>query len=272
MKPNEIARLPIGVFDSGVGGLTVFREIASHLPHEDLIYFGDTARLPYGSKSPEAIVRYSLECASFLLEQRIKLLIVACHTSSAHALEILQEKLPIPVIGVIQPGFELLMQSTRNQRIAILGTESTIASKVYQNLIQQHYPMACIFPIACPLFVPLAEEHFFEHAAADLIAAHYLDPLKNANIDAALLACTHYPLLKKAIQKALGPSVQVLESAPTCAAQAQSMLSSSGLLNPQEKKPVYRFYATDYPARFSTLARTFLGYEIDLTLIHHSSH
>ncbi|MBF8263585.1 MAG: Glutamate racemase [Parachlamydiales bacterium] len=258
---------PIGIFDSGVGGLTVFREVVNHLPHEDLIYFGDTARLPYGSKSPEAIIRYSLECATFLLEQNIKLLIVACHTASAHALEILQEKLPIPVIGVIQPGFELLMQSTRSQRIAILGTESTIASGVYQNLIRQHYPMASIFAVPCPLFVPLAEERFFDHAAADLIAAHYLDPLKEANIDAALLACTHYPLLKRSIHKALGPSVKILESAFTCAEQAQAVLCLNHTLNPQEIKPAYRFYATDHPIRFSTLAKTFLGYEIHLTLI-----
>ena len=264
MTPNN----SIGIFDSGVGGLTVFREVSRILPQENVIYFGDTARLPYGSKSPEAIVRYSLECASFLYQQGIKLLLVACHTASAHALEILQEKLPIPVIGVVQPGFELLMENTRKQRVAILGTASTIASNVYQNLIRQHYPLAQIFPIACPLFVPLAEEHFFEGAAADLIAEHYLKPLQSADIDAVLLACTHYPLLKKAIQKAIGPSIKMIEPAQSCAMMARSLLSAAHLINLQDEKPRYQFYATDHPERFAALAKTFLGHEIQLTLIH----
>jgi glutamate racemase len=258
---------PIGIFDSGVGGLTVFREVARRMPHEDLIYFGDTAHLPYGSKSPEAIIRYSLECASFLLEQKIKLLIVACHTSSAHALEILEERLPIPVIGVIQPGFELLMQTTRKQRVAILGTASTIASNVYQDLIRQHYPQAQVFPIACPLFVPLAEEHLFDHAAADLIAEHYLLPLKGADIDAALLACTHYPLLRRAIHKVLGPSIKILESAESCSEAARILLSEAHLLGTTEKKGQYRFYASDHTARFESIANTFLGQPIQLDLI-----
>ena len=257
----------IAIFDSGVGGLTVFREVSRLLSQENLIYFGDTARLPYGSKSSDAIIRYSLECASFLLDQSIKLLLVACHTASAHALEILQEKLPIPVIGVIQPGFELLMEATRSQRVAILGTASTIASQVYQNLIRQHYPSAQVFAIACPLFVPLAEEHFFEGAAADLIAHHYLQHLQNADIDTVLLACTHYPLLKKAIEKAIGPSIKIIEPAESCAMMARSLLSATHLLNAQKEKPCYQFYATDHPERFTTLAKTFLGHEIQLRLI-----
>jgi glutamate racemase len=258
---------PIGIFDSGVGGLTVFREIALELPHEDLIYLGDTARLPYGNKSADAIIRYSLECADFLLEKEIKLLLVACHTASSYAIEILQEKLPLPVIGVIQPGFELLMSSTRSQRVAILGTESTIASNVYQNLIRQHYPNAHVFSVACPLFVPLAEESMFHHPAAELIAHHYLDPLKSAEIDAALLACTHYPLLRKAIQQALLPNVKVLESAASCALMARSLLADSHQLNPQNQKPRYQFFATDHPERLSSLAKTFLGHEIEFQRI-----
>jgi glutamate racemase len=265
---QHLASQPIGIFDSGVGGLTVLREISRHLPQEDLVYIGDTARLPYGNKSSGAIIQCTSECAHFLLEQKIKLLIVACHTASAHALDILQETLPIPVIGVIQPGFELLMENTRTQRVAILATASTIASNVYQNLIRQHYPLACIFPIACPLFVPLAEEHFFDHPAAELIAVHYLQGLHAANIDAVLLACTHYPILRKAIQKALPPSVKILESAQSCAEQVRSLLMTSELMNKQEKKPHYQFFATDHTERFATLAKTFLGHEIDLKLMH----
>lgn len=257
---------PIGIFDSGVGGLTVFREVSKILPHEDLIYLGDTARLPYGNKSSEAIIRFSLECAHFLLSQNIKLLIVACHTASSHALETLQKALPIPVIGVIQPGYELLMASTQTQRVAILATPATISSHIYQNLIHQNYPMAQVFPVACPLFVPLAEESLYDHEAAYLIAKHYLQPLNSMNIDAALLACTHYPLLRSAIQKALDPSVKILESATSCAELVRYMLAKNHELNQQQTKPSYRFFVTDHPERFSTLAKTFLGRNIELSL------
>jgi glutamate racemase len=264
MTPND----PIGVFDSGIGGLTVFREISRLLPQENLIYLGDTARLPYGSKSPEAIMSYSLECASFLFNEKIKLLVVACHTASAHALDILQEEFPIPILGVVQSGFELLMETTETQRVAILGTSSTIASNIYQNLIRQHYPNAQIFPIACPLFVPLAEENLFDHKAADLIAEYYLSALTAAHIDAVLLACTHYPLLRQAIQKVLGPSVKILEPARNSAEQVRSLLSSSHLLNGQKNKPDRRFYVTDHPTRFAALAKIFLGQEIRLHLVN----
>jgi glutamate racemase len=234
------------------------------LPHEDLVYLGDTARLPYGSKSPSTVIQCTLECARFLQSLQIKLLIIACHTASAHALETLQETLPIPVVGVIQSGFELLMETTQSQRVAVLATQSTISSQVYQNLICQHYPLATVFPIACPLFVPLAEEHLFDHPAADLLAAHYLQNLQTADIDAVLLACTHYPILHRAIRNALPPSVKIVESACSCAKQIRSWLMASHLLNEQTSPPRHRFFATDHTARFATLARTFLGQEIDL--------
>lgn len=259
---------PIGVFDSGVGGLTVFREIAAMLPHENLLYLGDTARVPYGNKSPAAIIRYTQECAAFLVEKNIKLLVIACHTASAHVLEILQEKLSIPVIGVIQGGFEILMQSTINQRVAILGTASTIASKTYQNLIKEHYPSAVIYPVACPLFVPIVEEHLFGHPAADLIAKHYLEHLKNEEIDAALLACTHYPLMRAAIQNVLGPRVKIIEPAAICAGQVKALLQDTNLLNLQNRQPLYHFFATDHLERFQHLAKTFLGQEVHSVLVH----
>lgn len=258
---------PIGVFDSGVGGLTVFREIVRELPTENVVYLGDTARLPYGNKSPEAIIQYSLECAQYLLRRhQIKLLVVACHTASAHALEVLQESLPIPVVGVVQPGFERLMETTRNQRVAILATTATIASNSYQHLIQEHYPRAIIYPIACPLFVHLAEEHLFDHPAADLIADHYLRSLRTEDIDAILLACTHFPILYQAIQKALPTSVKIIDPAPCCARQVVHLLSETQNLH-FNQSPTHRFLATDHPIRFATLAKTFLGHTIDLEIV-----
>lgn len=250
---------PIGLFDSGIGGLTVFRQVARLLPREDLVYFGDTARLPYGTKSAETIVRFSLENAEFLLEKDVKLLIVACHTASAHALAILQEKLPIPVIGVVDAGLDLLMQTTRSQRVAVLATASTISSGVYERRILERNPSAKVFSIACPLFVPLAEELFFSHPAAAEIAVHYLAHLKASRIDAALLACTHYPLLRPVIEQAIGPNIAILEPAQTCAAMAKQLLQKLDLLNPQSTPPSYRFYATDNPSRCSALAKSFLN-------------
>lgn len=248
---------PIGLFDSGVGGLTVLNEIAKILPQENIVYLGDTARMPYGNKSPETVLSYALEGASFLLEKEIKLLIVACHTASSYALETLKKQLPIPVIGVIQPGFELLMQSTKNIQVAILGTEGTIRSGVYQNLILQHHPEAVVFPVACPLFAPMIEEGLIEHPSAKLIADHYLSDLRNSPIDAALLACTHYPLIRPLIQEALGDHVKLIEPAETCALQAREWLTSSSLLNRQIIPPIYQIYSTDNPFKFEQLMKRF---------------
>lgn len=249
---------PIGLFDSGFGGLTVMREVMRLLPHEDLIYLGDTAHLPYGNKSPQTLLELARENSAFLLQQNIKLLIVACHTASSHTLAFLQETLPIPVIGVIEPGLELVASL---DRIAILATSGTIESGVYQSLLQKQNPKARIYPQACPLFVPLVEEGFTDHPSARLIAAAYLAPLKG-KVDAALLACTHYPLLRPIIQEALGPAVKLLEPAMPCALQAKTYLTSAHLLNPQTKKPRYSFYATDAPNKFRQGGKIFLGTDI----------
>src|SRR3989344_4691726 len=182
---------PIALFDSGVGGLTILREVHRQLPLENTIYFGDTARLPYGNKSPETVLRYTLENVSFLLEKQIKYLVIACFTASSHALDALEQRLAVPVIGVIQSGLEELMRATKNKRVAILGTESTIKSGVFQSIIQKQAPGAVIFPVACPLFVPFIEEGLSVHPALRLIAHHYLDCLADKDIDSALLACTH---------------------------------------------------------------------------------
>ncbi|HSX25522.1 MAG TPA: glutamate racemase [Chlamydiales bacterium] len=259
-----MTELPIGLFDSGFGGLTVMREVVRILPHENLIYLGDTAHLPYGTKSPEAVLGFALENSDFLLKKNIKLLIVACHTACSHALAALQKKLPIPVIGVIEPGFELLMQTTRTMRVAILGTTSTIESGIYQSLFQKHMPQAEIHPIACPLFVPLIEEGFVNHISSEWIARTYLSPLTQKGIDAALLACTHYPLIRPILQKVLGPTVQLIEPAEQCAWQAFHALDKAHLLNPQRAKPRYEFFATDDPEKFRRLGRAFFGSEIEI--------
>lgn len=253
---------PIGLFDSGIGGLTIFRELTRLLPFEEFLYFGDTARLPYGNKSPESIARYSLECASFLCSQGIKLLIVACHTASTQALSLLQTTLSIPVLGVSQSGFAMILEAPQ-ERIAILGTSSTIASNAYQQFVQLHAPERQLFPIACPLFVPLVEENLFDHEAAQLIVHHYLDPLKDSRINAALLACTHYPLLKCRIQSALGPSVHLLDPAFHSAKEARQLLIKQQLLTPHTTTPQHRFFVTDNPSRFATLAHLFLGEILD---------
>lgn len=250
---------PIGLFDSGFGGLTVMKEVMRLLPHENLIYLGDTAHLPYGNKSPQTVLQFTRENVSFLLKKEIKLLIVACNTACVHALDTLQKEVPIPVIGVIQPGLELILNIPR---IAILATTSTIESGVYQSLIQKHNPQAKIIAKACPLFVPLIEEGFDQHPSSTLIAESYLKHLRG-EIDAALLACTHYPLIRPVLQRVLGPEVKLLEPATLCALQAQSCLCKMNLLNPSIKMPRRKFYASDDPEKFRRLGRVFLGTEID---------
>jgi glutamate racemase len=249
---------PIGLFDSGFGGLTVMREVIRLLPHESLIYLGDTARLPYGNKSPETVLQYAVENSRFLLQKGIKLLIIPCHTACSHALQHLREILPIPVIGVTEAGVDLLKNYSR---IAILATQSTIESEVYQNKIRESLPHAKLFAKACPLFVPLVEEGFYNHVSAELIAENYLSSLKG-KIDAALLACTHYPLIRSPIQKVLGPEVELIEPASACALKAQEILTQLNLLN-HDKTPSYEYYVSDAPEKFRTLGEIFLGKKIE---------
>jgi glutamate racemase len=253
---------PIGLFDSGVGGLTIMRELAAQLPNEHLIYLGDTARLPYGNKSPEAILRFAIDNSAFLLEQNIKLLIISCHTASSHAFHALKDSLPIPVLGVTEPGVQSLLRATRTKRVAVLGTAATIASGIYQSLIKLQDPNTQIFAISCPLFVPLVEEGLQDHQAAKLIAEHYLSSLRSQNIDAVLLACTHYPLLRATIQEVLGPSIQLVEPASSCAIQAKQLLTSLNLLNEVNRSPKYRFFASDDPEKFQHLAKIFFPHPI----------
>ena len=248
--------LPIGFFDSGIGGLTVMREAASLLPHENLIYLGDTARLPYGTKSPDTIRRFSLENARFLRDQNIKLLVIACHTACSHALEIVKNDLSVPVVGVLEAACSALIAAANLKKVGILGTQGTIASGVIEKTLRIIRPDIEIFPVACPLFVSLVEERFHNHPAADLVAERYLAPLREQKIDAALLACTHYPLLRSCIQKAL-PDVELFEPASGCARQIQSTLEKTGAFNTSQTLPSYQFFATDDPIKFQANANLF---------------
>lgn len=256
----------IGIFDSGFGGLTVMRAIRSVLPHENIIYFGDTARLPYGSKSAETILRYSVENSTFLLNQGIKILVLACHTACAFALEHLQKNFPIPVVGVIPPAVDQLVQGSKTGHVAILGTRATISSGVYQQQIKQRLPNAEISAISCPLFVPLVEEGYVEHPLTEMVIHEYLRPLQRKETDAILLGCTHYPLLLPIIQKELGENVLLVDPAMSCAENVRALLLENNLLNIQTDTPHYQFYVSDDPEKFRLLGKTFLNYPIEHVL------
>lgn len=252
-------KAPIGLFDSGFGGLTVLREVVRELPFEDVIYLGDTAHLPYGDKSPEKIRELALDNGKFLLTQGIKLLVVACHTACSHALDLLAATLPIPVVGMIQPGLEGLRKASHLNRVAILGTTSTITSQIYQNNLADLDVLA----IACPLFVPLIEEGFHNHKAAELIAREYLKPVMEHGSDAVLLACTHYPLIRSLLSQILGSQVTLVEPAERCAQEVKKRLANKNLLNLQRCSPKRTFYTTDAPKKFQSLGAAFFGQAID---------
>jgi len=252
-------RAPIGIFDSGIGGLTVARAIYERLPHESTIYFGDTARVPYGPKSPDTVRRYSLEILHWLLGQGVKAVVIACNTSTAHALEALQAESPVPVIGVIEPGARAAVSAMRRGPIGVIGTTGTIASNAYARAIQAVKAGATVEQKACPLFVPLVEEGWFEHPAAELIAREYLEPLKRANVDVLVLGCTHYPLLKPLLQRTMGPDIRLIDSGEETAAAVQGALHSTGLNAPAGATPAHRFVVSDDEARFRQVGSRFIG-------------
>lgn len=258
MKEN-----PIGIFDSGLGGLTVLKEIARLLPYESTVYLGDTARVPYGNKSKDTIVRYSFENARFLLRHHIKLLVIACNTASAFALEEIRSALPIPVIGVIEPGAKAATAATRTGRVGIIGTEGTIKSGAYCSAIKALAPDVKTFTQACPMFVPLAEEGWTDNSIAIDTAAMYLAPLKKFGIDTLVLGCTHYPLLKRTIAKVMGPGVKLIDSAEAAAQEVRRTLAENGIANGQNTAPSRRFYVTDSPERFLKVGKTFFGEELN---------
>ena len=258
------ADAPIGVFDSGVGGLTVLRALTARLPHEHTIYLGDTARVPYGTRSGEVVTRYALMSARHLAQHGIKLLVVACNTVSAHSLPALANALPIPVLGVIEPGASLAAQRTRGGAIAVLGTPATIDSGAYQAALRRLAPLAPVIARACPLFVPLAEEGWTEGEVPRLVAERYLSDLRRSGVDTAILGCTHYPLLSRTIAEVLGPGVSIVDSAEAITQSVVDLLASRGLLRRAGSDAArHRTLCTDVPGRFRAVAERFLGRPVD---------
>jgi glutamate racemase len=254
---------PVGAFDSGVGGLTVVKEMRAMLPAENIVYLGDHARIPYGNKSPETIIRYAREIMAYLRSHDVKAVVVACNTASAHALSILQKEADIPVIGVIAPGVEAALEATRNGRIGVIGTAGTIGSEAYQNLLRQLRPGVVITAVAAPLLVSLVEEDWLSHPATQLILEEYFAPMKAARVDTVVLACTHYPLLKPLAQRILGPDVVLVDSAQTAAFALAHKLATTDLLRADGTAGQTTIYSTDVPAQFLRLAERFLGEKIE---------
>jgi glutamate racemase len=252
----------IGIFDSGIGGLTVLQEITALLPHEHLIYLGDTGRYPYGTKSADTVRRYSLENAAFLAEKGIKLLVVACNTSSAVALDSLRAQLDVPVVGVIEPGAAAAVKCTHNRKVGVIATEATIASGAYTRALKRLGPDLEIYTRACPLFVPLAEEGWVDNAVAQSTAALYLTSLKRSGIDTLVLGCTHYPLLAEVIADVMGPKVTLVDSARTTAVAVRETLARDGLTRRSGPSSV-SFFVTDATDRFAKVASRFTGLKVD---------
>jgi glutamate racemase len=252
----------IGIFDSGVGGLTVMQQLMRTLPQERFIYFGDTARVPYGNKSRDTVERYCIENTICLMEKKIKLLVVACNTASALALSKLRQLFHIPIVGVIEPGAERAVATTHNQCIAVLGTKGTIQSGAYQAAIKNLAPKATIIPIACPLFVPLVEEQWLRHPATRLIIQEYLQSLFDYSIDTLLLGCTHYPLLSPLIQEHVGEEVKLVDSAAACADQVAHLLQQNQLMAPilQGK---HQYFVSDDPEKFRSLGEHLFGHPLE---------
>jgi glutamate racemase len=257
---NSNTELPIGIFDSGVGGLTVVRQIHKALPNEDLVYLGDTARVPYGTKSPSTVVRFSCEDTQFLLQQNVKAVVVACNTASAWALPTLEKKFKVPIFGVILPGVRAALEKSRNQRIGVIGTGATIRSKAYSSGLLARCDTAKVFARACPLLVPLVEEGWTNHRVTRAILAEYLAPFHRHRIDTLILGCTHYPLLKTAIRSAVGKDVTLVDSAESCARYVKERLEHLGLLSTTRRRAgTIQPFVTDETDRFADLAKRFLG-------------
>jgi len=252
---------PIGVFDSGLGGLTVLREIENALPFEDLIYVGDTARVPYGIKSPETVTRYSKEICDFLLQRGVKAIVVACNTSSALALETLRPLYSLPLLGVLEPGAQAAVDATVSQAIGVIGTEGTIKSEGYAQAIRKRLPQAKVVGRACPLFVPLVEEGWARHEVTRQVAEIYLGQWRGNGIDTLILGCTHYPVLRDLIQEVL-PGVTLVDSARETAKVLQALLAGKGLLKSGETRGSRRFFTTDAPQKLTELAARFLGHDL----------
>jgi glutamate racemase len=248
---------PIGIFDSGIGGLTVAKEIRKLLPAEDIVYLGDTARLPYGTKSVEAIINFSVENTEFLLARGAKLIIIACYSATSAALDILQNRFQVPVIGVIKPGVKRALELTKSRRIGVIGTSLTIFSGAYERAFKELNANIEVLGRACPLFVPLVEEGWLDHPATEMVARVYLEPLKNDGIDTLLLGCTHFPLLLRTIRKVLG-NINYVDASKELSMELAHALKEKGLAK-NEGTGTITIYLTDLSMNFKEIGERFLG-------------
>lgn len=256
---------PIGVFDSGVGGLTVVKEIMNQIPNEKIIYFGDTARVPYGSKSKETVLRFSRQIVRFLQSKDVKAIVIACGTASAHALDTLEKELDIPIIGIVRPGAEMAVKATRNQKVGVIATEGTINSHIYSRYIKEHNPEISVVGRACPLFVPLVEEGLLQDPVTDEIARRYLAELIDIEIDTLILGCTHYPLICDTVGKIMGPDVSLINPAYETARELKELLAKQQLLNEEEHRlgeNQYQFFVSDAADKFKKFANSIIKYGI----------
>jgi glutamate racemase len=258
---------PIGVFDSGVGGLTVAREIMRNLPKEDIVYFGDTARVPYGSQSKDNIIRYSRQIIHFLQTKGVKAIVIACNTASALALDTVKDEFDIPIIGVVEPGARAALAVTENKKIGVIGTEATVRSSMYEKIIEGINPEVSVIGKACPLFVPLVEEGFKKHQVTDEIIDYYLASLKQSDIDALILGCTHYPLLRSKIKEYVGEKITLVNPAYETAMDLKRILQEMDMENPdiEGDHGSYSFYVSDAADKFKQFANSILPYDIETT-------
>jgi len=265
-KINRATTAPIGIFDSGVGGLTVAKEVFKILPGEDVVYFGDVGRTPYGGRSKEIITSFTAQDVSFLVEQKVKFIICACNSASSVALDEISSGYDIQMIGVIEPGARAAVEKTRSGKIGVIGTHATISSNAYARFVHTIDPALKVFSLACPLFVPLAEEGYVDKKATRLIAQDYLQTMLDVEIDTLVLGCTHYPMLKSVIADVMGESVTLIDSGEETARVAHQMLTDANLLNPAAQKPdlkgEHKYFVSDVPQRFSIVASRFLEQEI----------
>lgn len=255
---------PIGVFDSGIGGLTVVKALRENLPGEDLVYFGDTARVPYGNKSRQTIERFAMESARLLLEHQVKMIVIACNSSSAFALQSLRASFRLPILGVIEAGAKRAVQITENRKVGVIGTHATVVSGAYEQVLERLNSRIKVFSQSCPLFVPLVEEHWLYDEVTFDIAKRYLNPLKKTGIDTLILGCTHYPLLSDVIARVMGEEVRLVDSATSMAMEVERVLREKNLSNSQSgREGEVRYFVSDDPEKFIEIGEKFLGEKVN---------
>ena len=258
---------PVGVFDSGVGGLTVAREISRQLPEENIVYFGDTVRVPYGSKSQNTIIRFSEQIIRFLKTKQVKAIVIACNTASALALDAVRDEFDIPIMGVVIPGARAAVEATKNRHVGVVGTDATVQSGMYTKVIREMAPDITVIEKACPLFVPLVEEGFKEHVVTQEIIEYYLESMKHTDIDAMILGCTHYPLIRSKIREYMGDRIQIVNPAYETAMDLKKMLEERGMANDgrTEQHSRYSFYVSDAAEKFRRFANTVMPFDVPTT-------